>query len=76
MYEYNPIKYQIAGAERAAKAIERKGVLVYIDSDPDFIAADFHIDPNDEKGLSIFREFAAKMAEHYKTLTDGPGNKA
>jgi hypothetical protein len=56
-------------AERAAvKPVLRYGVGVYVDTDPDVCGADFVIDPEDQGGLKIFREFAAKMAAHYKTL--------
>ena len=48
--------------------IERYGVSVYVDTDPDSCGPDFTIDPADEKGIAIFREFAAKMAAHYKSL--------
>jgi hypothetical protein len=68
MYDSN-LHLQIAGAERAiVEPVERYGVQVYVDSDPDFVGCDFKIDPLDEKGLTIFREFASKMKEHYKSL--------
>jgi hypothetical protein len=65
----NTIDLNIAGAERAiTEPVERYGVLVYVDSDPDIVGCDFKIDPNDEKGISLFREFASRMVEHYKSL--------
>lgn len=77
MYNYNPLQDMINGAEQAkTKPVERFGVKVFVDADPDLIAPDFAIDPQDEKGLEIFREFAGKMAEHYKSLQDGPGIEA
>lgn len=69
MYKYNPLQDQIIGADHATtKEVARYGVRVFVDTDPDWIAPDFVIDPTDEKGLAIFREFAAKMIEHYKSL--------
>lgn len=50
--------------------IERYGVSVYVDTDPDWCGPDFIIDPADTEGIAIFREFAARMAAHYKTLKD------
>lgn len=46
----------------------RTGVSVYVDCNPDDVSPDFVIDPADTKGIEIFREFAARMAAHYKTL--------
>jgi len=70
MYKFYPIQDMINGAEQAiTRPVERYGVKVYVDSDPDIIAPDFAIDPADEKGLEIFRRFCGQMAEHYKTLT-------
>jgi hypothetical protein len=67
----------IKSAEAAAtKPIERYGVSAYFDSDPDWCGADIFIDPKDEKGIAICREFAAKIAEHYKTIDNGSGNQA
>jgi hypothetical protein len=65
----NTLHLQIAGAEKAiTEPVERYGVQVYVDSDPDIVGCDFKIDPADSKGISLFREFASRMAEHYKTL--------
>lgn len=67
----NTLDLQIAGAERAiTEPIERYGIGVYVDADPDSCGADFMIDPADNEGIAIFREFAAKMAAHYKSLKD------
>lgn len=69
MYKHNSIPNQQTGAQVAAiKPVRRYGVSVYVDTDADWIGPDFLIDPADEKGLKIFREFASKMAEHYKSL--------
>lgn len=69
MYAYSHLPDMIKGAEEAVtKSVDRYGISVYVNTDPDWVGADFTIDPQDEKGISIFREFAAKMAEHYKTL--------
>lgn len=69
MYKYQTIPELIKTTEAAmAKPVERYGVLVYIDTDPDGCGNDMYIDPLDEKGLAIFRDFATKMAEHYKSL--------
>lgn len=68
MYTHT-LNLNISGAERAiTEPVERYGVLVYVDSDPDVVGCDFKIDPADTKGIAIAREFFAKMAEHYKTL--------
>jgi hypothetical protein len=70
MYIYSKIPDQLNGAIMArSREVKRYGVLVYVDTDPDSCSSDFYIDPQDEKGLAIFREFAGKMAEHYKSLT-------
>ncbi|HEX6427965.1 MAG TPA: hypothetical protein VF008_09780 [Niastella sp.] len=69
MYEYYPVEDMIIGAQNVIIApVERYGVSVFVDSDPDWVGADFVIDPEDKEGLNIFREFAAKMAAHYKQL--------
>lgn len=69
MYEHFPIQDNITGAQNVIIfPVERYGVYVYVDSDPDYVSPDFVIDPADEKGIELFREFAAKMAVHYKTL--------
>jgi hypothetical protein len=52
----------------ATRPVERHGVMVYMNADPDYAAADFIIHYKDEQGIAIFREFAAKMAAHYNTL--------
>lgn len=72
MYKYWPIEDMEKGSQNAIVApVERYGVGVYVDSDPDVSGPDFIIDPADAKGIMIFREFAAKMAEHYKSLQNG-----
>lgn len=59
----------IEGAKSVIMApVERYGISVYVDSDPDWSGPDFIIDSLDAKGIAIAREFFAKMAEHYKTL--------
>lgn len=69
MYKCFPIQDNINGAQNVIMApIEQNGVYVYVDSDPDVSGPDFIIDPTDTKGIEIFREFAARMAAHYKTL--------
>lgn len=69
----NTLDLNIAGAERAiVEPVERYGVLVYVDSDPDSCGCDFKIDPADTEGIKIFSEFAAKMAEHFKSLKIKP----
>lgn len=50
----------------------RTGVMVYVDADPDYVSPDFVIDPADEEGIKLFREFAARMAAHYKSLNQNP----
>jgi hypothetical protein len=65
----NDLHLQIAGAERAiVEPIINYGISVYVDTDPDSIAHDFKIHRYDKVGIEIFREFAAKMAAHYKSL--------
>lgn len=69
IYNKSILDLQITFAEEAiTKPVVRYGVNVYVDTDPDDIAPDIYIDPADEQGIAIFREFAAKMAEHYNTL--------
>lgn len=46
----------------------RAGIEVYVGTYTDVSGPSFVIDPADTKGISIFREFAAKMAAHYKSL--------
>jgi hypothetical protein len=58
--------------ERTIKAVadaEIFGVSVFVESDPEWCGADMYIDPTDEAGISIFREFSLKMAEHYRKLS-------
>jgi hypothetical protein len=65
----NTLPLNIAGSEQAiTEPVERYGVLVYVDADPDTCSCSFKIDPNDEEGLAIFREFAAKINERYNKL--------
>jgi hypothetical protein len=69
MYKFYNIRQLESNAQDATIGkIDRHGVGVYVDTNPDDVSPDFVIDPTDEKGIAIFREFAAKMAEHYKTL--------
>jgi len=69
MYKYHPISELIQSTEAAiTKPIERYGIAVYVDCHPDDVSADIYIDPKDAKGIALFREFATKIAEHYKTL--------
>jgi hypothetical protein len=73
MYTCNTIPDMITSIEHiVSNPIERQGVLVYVDADPDFASADFQIDPADTKGLEIFRQFCRDMAEHYKHLNKKP----
>lgn len=72
MYKYHPIQELIENAETAIeKPVDRYGIAVYVGTDPDFVGNDIYIDPADTKGIELFREFATKMAEHYKTLDNG-----
>jgi hypothetical protein len=65
----NTLPLNIDGSESAmTEPVERYGVLVYVESHPDYASCDFKIDPADTVGLAIFREFAAKIHEHYKSL--------
>jgi hypothetical protein len=66
---YNDLTYQLAGAERGSVCDISKDVMVYIDGEPDFGSYDFMINASDRKGMAIFREFARKMKEHFKTLS-------
>lgn len=69
MYTSDDIQDYAARALAAAtRPVERHGIMVYMNADPDFAGPDFIIHRKDEKGIKIFREFAAKMAAHYKTL--------
>lgn len=68
MYKQH-LAWILKGAEEAVtKKVERYGVSVYVDKDADWCGADFIIDPADKAGIELFRQFAAKMAEHYKSL--------
>jgi hypothetical protein len=69
MYTYYNINQLQANAQDATiKPVIAIGVSVYVNTNPDDVSPDFIIDPTDTKGITIFREFASKMAEHYKTL--------
>jgi hypothetical protein len=69
MYKYRPIEDMKKGSQFAILApVKRYGISVYVDSDPDVSGPDFIIDPADTEGLAIFREFAAKINEHYNKL--------
>jgi hypothetical protein len=69
----NTLHLQIAGAERSTtEPVEIYGISVYVDTDPDICGYDMLIEPGDKEGISIFREFAAKMAAHYKSLKTVP----
>lgn len=46
----------------------RVGIEVYVGVFTDVSGPSFVIDPADTEGIAIFREFATKMAAHYKTL--------
>jgi hypothetical protein len=71
MYKFYNIRQLESNAQDATiGAIDRHGVSVYVNTNPDDVSPDFIIDPTDIKGIAIFREFAAKMAEHYKTLNN------
>ena len=68
MYEHT-LELNIAGAEMGiTEPVDRYGVRVYINSDPDYVSCNFKIDEEDNDGIAIFQEFAARMAAHYKTL--------
>lgn len=68
MYTHT-LEQNIAGAEMGiSEPIDIYGVKVYINADPDYVSCDFKISEEDVEGLAIFREFAARMAAHYKTL--------
>jgi len=69
MYKHYPTADLIKTAEAAITwPVKAHGVLVYVDTDPDDVSPDIYIDAADEEGIKIFREFAAKMAAHYKSL--------
>jgi hypothetical protein len=69
MYKYNPIPVLIASTEAAIKKpIERLGVVVYVECNPDDVGPDIYIDPTDKAGITIFHDFLAKINEHYKSL--------
>jgi hypothetical protein len=69
MYTSDDIQDFAARALAAAtRPVERHGVMVFMNADPDFAGPDFVIHYKDAAGIAIFREFAAKMAAHYNTL--------
>ena len=69
MYKYYNLVDLSDRAKDAQTFKEKKDISVYVGSDPDYVDADIVIDFRDKKGLEIFREFAGRMAEHYKSLT-------
>lgn len=46
----------------------RTGIEIYVGSFPDVSGPDLVIDPLDHKGVELFKEFAAKLSNHYKTI--------
>lgn len=73
MYKHCTMPELIQSTEAAiTKPVERYGVSVYVDTDADWCGCDTYIDPLDTEGIKIFREFAAKMAAHYKILKIKP----
>lgn len=69
MYKYAPIYELIKSTEAAiTKPIDRFGICVYVDCNPDDVGPDTYIDPADTEGIKIFRKFAAEFAAHLKTL--------
>jgi hypothetical protein len=77
MYKYNDIPAMQKVTENIDEHLStdsnksdfyRIGIEVYVGTFTDVSGPDFVIDPQDEKGIAIFREFASKMAEHYKSL--------
>ena len=73
MYTPDEIQdYANSALSAATRPVERHGVMVYMNADPDYAGPDFIIDENDKQGIAIFREFAAKMAAHYKSLKTKP----
>lgn len=72
MYHHSDIPNLILSTESAITETKRRfGISIYVEGDPDIIGPNIYIDPADEKGIALFREFAAKMVEHYKSLSDG-----
>ncbi|MGN6420549.1 MAG: hypothetical protein ACTHMC_23770 [Pseudobacter sp.] len=69
MYKYSDIPdLQKLALAAVTAEVKRYGVSVFVESDPDGCGPDIYIDPQDTAGLAIFREFAQKMADHFKTL--------
>lgn len=64
----NTLNLNIAGTEKGMIEKITQDVMIYIDGEPDYVGPDFVIKANDTKGIAIFREFAVKMAAHYKSL--------
>lgn len=70
MYKYTYIPDLQKTSQAAVTAeVYRYGVSVFVESDPDWCGPDIYIDPQDEAGIAIFREFCEKMAVHYRKLT-------
>lgn len=46
----------------------RTGVEIYVGSFPDVSGPDLVIDPCDREGIELFKEFASKLAAHYRTI--------
>jgi hypothetical protein len=74
IYQYNDMVQMRKIAEGLAANVHigdfyRTGIEIYVGSFPDVSGPDLVIDPNDHKGVELFREFAAELADHYKTVT-------
>jgi hypothetical protein len=46
----------------------RTGIEIYVGSFPDVSGPDLVIDPHDHAAVELFKDFAGKLAEHYKNL--------
>lgn len=69
MYEYHLIPYLIQSTEAAiTKQIERHGIGIYVDCNPDDVSPDIYIDPADTEGIAIVRRCLAEILAHYKSL--------
>jgi hypothetical protein len=74
IYQYHDITQMQKVAEGLSVNVQigdfyRTGIEIYVGGFPDVSGPDLVIDPTDHKGVELFKEFAAKLADHYKTVT-------
>lgn len=73
IYEYHDMVQMQKVAEGLAVNVHagdfyRTGIEIYVGSFPDVSGPDLVIDPTDHIGVELFKEFAGKLAKHFKTI--------